>query len=147
MSFVTGKIQQNCSCNHNSKVTRHKKNCVDRCYIGQIYNGDWAKICGLLRINELYPKLSKKLTIILGRHCLWTTPNLKFKSWTESIFIRPGNANLACSLVILLIQITCQINSTVSFTQMMCTILLNYWDAEFKGQADGFMDVWKLKKK
>ena len=26
----------------------------DRYYIGQIYSGDFAKICGLLRIYELY---------------------------------------------------------------------------------------------
>ena len=27
----------------------------DGYYIGQIYGGDFAKICGLLRIHELYP--------------------------------------------------------------------------------------------
>ena len=27
---------------------------IDRYYIGQIYGGDFAKMCGLLRIYELY---------------------------------------------------------------------------------------------
>ena len=40
----------------------------DRYYIGQIYGGDFAKICGLLRIYELYllPKFSRvSFTIVL----------------------------------------------------------------------------------
>ena len=32
----------------------------DRYYIGQIYGGDFAKICGLLRMHELYCEIFSK---------------------------------------------------------------------------------------
>jgi hypothetical protein len=34
---------------------------VDWHYIGQIYGGDFAKLLGLLRIYELYPKYFMKI--------------------------------------------------------------------------------------
>ena len=36
------------------KILRNLHDRFDRYYIGQIYGGDFAKICGLLRIYELY---------------------------------------------------------------------------------------------
>ena len=36
------------------KILRNLHRRFDRYYIGQIYSGDFAKICGLLRIYELY---------------------------------------------------------------------------------------------
>ena len=36
------------------KILRNLDRRFDRYYIGQIYSGDFAKICGLLRIYELY---------------------------------------------------------------------------------------------
>ena len=36
------------------KVLRNLHRRFDRYYIGQIYGGDFAKLCGLLRIYELY---------------------------------------------------------------------------------------------
>ena len=38
------------------KILRNLHRRFDRYYIGQTYGGDFAKICGLLRISELYQK-------------------------------------------------------------------------------------------
>ena len=46
----------------------------DRYYIGQIYGGDFTKICGLLKINELY----------LRRFCL--SKKVMTNSWSKTNF-------------------------------------------------------------
>ena len=38
----------------------------DRYYIGQIYGGDFAKICDLLRVYELYERMHVRKLRVLG---------------------------------------------------------------------------------
>ena len=52
------------------KILRNLHRRFDRYYIGQIYNGDFAKICSLLRIYELYHPL--KAITFLSLHFLAT---------------------------------------------------------------------------
>ena len=49
------------------KILRNLHRRFDRYYIGQIYGGDFAKICGLLRIYELYLKFLSYLYL----KCIW----------------------------------------------------------------------------
>ena len=52
------------------KILRNLHRRFDRYYIGQIYSGDFAKICSLLRIYELYHPL--KAVTFLSLHFLAT---------------------------------------------------------------------------
>ena len=62
------------------KILRNLHCRFDRYYIGQIYGGDFTKICGLFRIYELY-FLSLVVTF-------WNT-NLWIKTWSSNILRRP----------------------------------------------------------
>ena len=60
----------------------------NRYYIGQIYYGDFSKICGLLRIYELYSDLLK---FLLKKGCIKIDSNFKslisdwyaFQNWID----------------------------------------------------------------
>ena len=53
------------------KILRNLHRRFDRYYIGQIYGGDFAKLCGLLRIYELY-KFPYTLTSLYS--WIWLKP-------------------------------------------------------------------------
>ena len=74
----------------------------DRYYIGQIYSGDFAKICGLLRIYELYlltwwTKNSFKLVIsLVAQETNVKLRNLKLKKSSSLVFF---SHDLTCAHV------------------------------------------------
>ena len=69
------------------KISRNLNRRFDLYYIGQIYGGDFAKICGLLRIYELYLQKLKLQKSYIWRHAvkkglqtLWCTVRIEFQN-------------------------------------------------------------------
>ena len=61
------------------KILQNLHSRFDWQYIGQIYGGDFAKFCGLLRIYELYPKAYFRLEFL--------TANFGFVKTMRKIFL------------------------------------------------------------
>ena len=65
------------------KILRNLHRRFDRYYIGQIYSGDFAKICGLFRIYELYKNRDSSLQDL---YCMWNDFGLKLMECFISVF-------------------------------------------------------------